>query len=161
MATDTQNISVSSDIPGRVPVVKITPPPTRSKSENDRPNKNVSSDPVAGAKALEPAIDGIIGVISGTQSKFMGIAAEIILEDEKQAESFAKAVEISPASRDALKVAGARIIARRGGNVETLDWAMIGAAVSEIGISWTITIRELTKIRKLKEKQNAELVKKS
>lgn len=111
----------------------------------------------AAAKSLESVVDKLASVLSGASVKFCEIAAESIYEDKDKAAALAENVAISQSSRDALKTSGARILARRVDNEEIIDWAVVAAALGEIGVGWAIVGRELMLIRKMKQAQAVNL----
>lgn len=141
-----------------VPMVAkiVTIEPKRGLAGDNKPDKNLPQI----AKGIEPGLRMFIDVVNSSEIQIVEIIAEASLDDSEMAKKLSQKVGFTETSVDALAASGSRIMAKRCPDSEVMDWAVISAALGQNMLSLGMVIKELTAIRKLKQKQ-AELNKKS
>ncbi len=157
------------------PVINPTPPPVAAKplaGNEKKPRfefveipargaaKGFVETPVASqdirsaAKSLEPAIDTIVGMVSNTGSRVVSYYAGKIT-DKKVAKGYGDDAAMSEDCRETLKVAGARIAARRVKNEELLDFLAVGGALADYTITMAGVVSDLKQLVKDKKNGNS------
>lgn len=96
-------------------------------------------------KIYQPAIKQFVGLVDSTQVKIIGALARR-RTDRDNALEIAELARISEESKEALKVSGARILARRTSNEEAADYLVVAAVVLEISTGFAAVISELKKL---------------
>ena len=106
------------------------PIPGAPKSNVDA-DKAIQEKAVAAiAKSYEAIVDKIIGVVDGAGVRLITKRARRTME-KAEAEELGQSVHITPESKETAKVAASRIAARRVKNPEVMDWAAIGAVMTD------------------------------
>lgn len=142
----TTNPAIVSSSPRIVKIIGV------GESANSRNKKSVveSKDFLSIAKTLQPGCAAVTGIFNRTTVKFVALASESVLENPEQAEKIAAKVGWSDQTQSDLNGALSRIIAKRFPETDFMDFAIVTAAVGEMGLGLTAVVKELVAIRKMK-----------